>query len=76
LRTAEEIETMQENIQGWLELDKEDSGFQFLAEEEIAAVIFFQFIFINTTYIIQFPAYLFSKFFSVCLLEPSFILLI
>jgi hypothetical protein len=41
LRAAGEIETMQENIQGWLELDERDPGFQLLTEEEIAAVIFF-----------------------------------
>jgi hypothetical protein len=31
---------MQENIQDWLELDEGDPGFQFLTDEEIAAVIF------------------------------------
>jgi hypothetical protein len=41
LRTAGETETMQENIQDWLELDEGDPGFQLLTEEEIAAVIFF-----------------------------------
>jgi hypothetical protein len=41
LRSAGEAETMQENIQDWLELDEGDPGFQFLTKEEIAAVIFF-----------------------------------
>jgi hypothetical protein len=40
LRAAGETETTQENIQDWLQLDKEDPGFQLLTEEEIAAVIF------------------------------------
>jgi hypothetical protein len=38
---------MQENIQGWLELDEGDSGFQLLAEEEIAAVIHFFLIYFH-----------------------------
>jgi hypothetical protein len=37
LRAAGETETTQENIQDWLGLDKGDSGFQLLTEEEIAA---------------------------------------
>jgi hypothetical protein len=41
LRAAGQTETTQENIQDWLELDEGDPGFQFLVEEEIAAVIFF-----------------------------------
>jgi hypothetical protein len=41
LRAAGEAETTQENIQDWFELDEGDPGFQFLAEEEIAVVIFF-----------------------------------
>jgi hypothetical protein len=41
LRAAGETEIMQENNQDWLELDEGDPGFQFLTEEEIAAVIFF-----------------------------------
>jgi hypothetical protein len=41
LRAAGETETTQENVQDWLELDEGDRGFQFLTEEEIAAVIFF-----------------------------------
>jgi hypothetical protein len=47
LRTAGETEITQANIQDLLQLDKGDPGFQLLAEEEIAAVIFL-FIFINT----------------------------
>jgi hypothetical protein len=41
LRAAGEIETTQENILDWLELDEGDPGFQILTEEEISAVIFF-----------------------------------
>jgi hypothetical protein len=41
LRAAGETETTQENIQDWFELDEEDTGFQLLTEEEIAAVVFF-----------------------------------
>jgi hypothetical protein len=37
LRAAGETETMQENIQVWLELDEGDPGFQLLTAEEIAA---------------------------------------
>jgi hypothetical protein len=43
LRAAGETETMQENIQNWLELDEGDAGFQLMTEEKIAAVIFFLF---------------------------------
>jgi hypothetical protein len=35
LRAAGESETIQENIQDWLELDEGDPGFQRLAEEEM-----------------------------------------
>jgi hypothetical protein len=41
LRAAGETETMQENIQDWLQLDEGDPGFQLLTEEAIAAVIYF-----------------------------------
>jgi hypothetical protein len=54
LRAAGETETMQKNIQDWLELEKGDPAFQLLATEEIAAVIFFLFVFISTTFIIKF----------------------
>jgi hypothetical protein len=37
LRVVGETET---RIQDWLELDEVDPGFQFLTEEEIAALIF------------------------------------
>jgi hypothetical protein len=39
LRAAGKTETMQENIQDWLELAEGDPGFQLLTEEEIAPVI-------------------------------------
>jgi hypothetical protein len=41
LRVAEETETIQQNIQEWLEMDEGDHGFQLLTGEGIAAVIFF-----------------------------------
>jgi hypothetical protein len=40
LRTVGEIETTQENIQDWFELDQGDPELQFLTEEEIVSVIF------------------------------------
>jgi hypothetical protein len=43
LRAAGETETMQENIQDWLELGEGDPKFQLLTEEEIAVVIFYLF---------------------------------
>jgi hypothetical protein len=36
---AGEIETTQENIQDWLQVDERDPEFQLLTEEEIATVI-------------------------------------
>jgi hypothetical protein len=66
LRAAGETETTQENIQDWLQLDQGNPGFQLLIEEDIAAVIYFLFIFISSTYIIKLSIYLFSKF--LCLL--------
>jgi hypothetical protein len=48
LRAAGGTETAQENIQDWLQLGEGDPRFQLLAEEEIAAVIFF--FPISTTY--------------------------
>jgi PHP family Zn ribbon phosphoesterase len=63
-------ETTQENTQDWLEQDEGDPGFQLLAEEEIAAIIFFIIILSSITYIIKFSVYLFSKF--SCLLGVSF----
>jgi hypothetical protein len=62
LRAAGETETMQENIQDWLELDEKDTGFQLLTGRNCCSDIFL-FIFISTTYIIKFPIYLFSDFF-------------
>jgi hypothetical protein len=48
--------------QDWLQLDEGDPGFQLLTEKEIAAVIYFLFICIGTTYSIKFSfIYLFSK---------------
>jgi hypothetical protein len=58
LRADGETETMQENIQDWLEVDEGDPGFQLI----VFLMFLFPFIFINTTYIIKFSIYLFSKF--------------
>jgi hypothetical protein len=60
LRAAGETATTRENIQDWPELDEGDPGFQLVTEEQIAAVIFFLFIFISTTCNIKFSIYLFS----------------
>jgi hypothetical protein len=61
LRAAGETETTQENIQDWLHLDEGDPGFQLLAEEEIAAVVFY--LFLSTLPILlNFPFFL--RFFS------------
>jgi hypothetical protein len=62
-RAAGGTETTRENIQDWLQLDEGDPGFQLLTEEEIAAVIYFLFIFISSTCITKFSIYLFTKFF-------------
>jgi hypothetical protein len=48
---------MQDNINGWLEMDEGNLGIQPLTEAETVAMILF--IFINTTYIIKFSMYLF-----------------
>jgi hypothetical protein len=60
LRAAGEAETTQD----WLQLDEGDPGFQLLTEEEIAAVIYFVFISISTTYIIKFSIYFLFFLFS------------
>jgi hypothetical protein len=72
LRAAGETETTQENIQDWLELDKEDLGFQLLTEEIIAAIYFYLFIFTGITNIIKFSIYLFFCFSAiVCFINPD-----
>jgi hypothetical protein len=53
LRTAVEIETTEEGMQDWLELDEGDAEFQLQTEEEIAAVTFYLFVFISPTYIFE-----------------------
>jgi hypothetical protein len=35
----------QENIEDWLELDEEDTGFWLVTEEEVGAVIYFFYLF-------------------------------
>jgi hypothetical protein len=49
LRAAGEIETMQENIQGWFELDG-DPAFQLLTDEEIAAIIYFFYLYSSAVF--------------------------
>jgi hypothetical protein len=57
LRAAGETETTQENIQDWLQLDGGDLGFQLLTGEEIAAVIYFFYLFLSALPILlKFPA--------------------
>jgi hypothetical protein len=41
LRTAEVTESTQGNIKHWLKQDEGEPGFELLAEEEVALVIFF-----------------------------------
>jgi hypothetical protein len=53
LRATGETETTQRNIPDSLQFDEGDPGFQLLTEEEIAAVIYFLFIFISATYFIK-----------------------
>jgi hypothetical protein len=45
LTAAGETETIQENIQDWFQLDEGGPGIQLLTEEEIAAVIYFFYLF-------------------------------
>jgi hypothetical protein len=76
LRAAGETETKEENIQDSLLLDEEDLGLQLLTEEDIAAVIFFSFIFSSVAYIIIFSIYLLSKLFlpfraTFCFINPD-----
>jgi hypothetical protein len=59
LRETGETETMQD----WLKLDERDHGSQLPTEKEIATLIILFVYFTNTTYIIKFSIYLFSKFF-------------
>jgi hypothetical protein len=63
LRTAGETETMQENIQVWLQLDEGDPGFQLLAEEEITAVIFLYLFSSALHVLLNFPFICFIRFF-------------
>jgi hypothetical protein len=76
LRAAGETETTQQNIQDWLQLDERDPGFQLLAEEEIAAVIYIFCIFISLTYIIKFFIYSLIFFLSFraifCFINPDY----
>jgi hypothetical protein len=54
LRAAGETETTQENIQYLLGLAEGDPGFQLLTKEEIAAVIFFIYLFSSALPILLF----------------------
>jgi hypothetical protein len=62
LRAGGETETMQENIQDWLQLDG-DPGFQLLTEEEIVVVTFLLFIFLAAPpVLLHFPFIYFIRF--------------
>jgi hypothetical protein len=61
LRAVGETETTEENIQNWTELDG-DPGLMFLAEEEIAVVIF---IFFSPIHVIKFSIIYFLSLFFV-----------
>jgi hypothetical protein len=74
LRAAGETGTTQENIQDWLQLDEEDPGFQLLAEEEIAAVIFLNAFSSTLPLSLNFPFIYFL--FIFCLVGLSFASLI
>jgi hypothetical protein len=64
LRAAGETETTEENIQDWLELDEEDPEFQFLTEEETAAVIYFYLFSSALPILLNFPFTYFLGFLS------------
>jgi hypothetical protein len=63
LGAAGETETTQENIQDWLQLDEVDPGFQFLIEEETAAVIFFYLFSSPISILSNFPLICYVRFF-------------
>jgi hypothetical protein len=50
LRAAEETKTKPENIQDRLELDEGNPRFHLLTEEEIIAVIFFNYLYQHSLY--------------------------
>jgi hypothetical protein len=64
LRAAGETETAQENIQDWLELGKGGPEYQFLTEEEIAAVIYFYLFSSALSILSHFPFVCFLSFFG------------
>jgi hypothetical protein len=76
LRAAGEIETTQENIQDWLELEEGGPGFQLLTEEEIAAVIFFYLFSKGLSILLNFPFICFLIFLSFrgicCFINPDY----
>jgi hypothetical protein len=77
LRAAGETETTQQNIQDWLELDKGDSGFRFLTEEQIAAVKFFNLFSSAVSTLLNFSFICFVSFFIVlmpncCFINPDY----
>jgi hypothetical protein len=54
LRVAGETDTMQENIQDWLDLDEGDPGFYLLQEETTALIYFYLFSSVLPT-LLNFP---------------------
>jgi hypothetical protein len=70
LQAAGKTETMQENIQRWLEKDG-DTRFQLLTEEETTAVMCFYLLLTALPILLNFPFICFLRFF--CLLGLSFV---
>jgi hypothetical protein len=73
LGAAGETETTQENIQDWLQLDEGDPGFQFLIEEEIAAVIYFYLLSSALPILLNFPIIYILNLFSFRIIFASLI---
>jgi hypothetical protein len=71
LRAAGETETTQTSIQDWLQLDEGGPGFQFLTEEEIAALIFF--IFFSSALILHLLAFFLCFTAIFCFINPDFL---
>jgi hypothetical protein len=55
LKAAGESETMQENIQDWLQLDEGDAGVLLLIDEKTAAVIWFYLFSSAQSILLNFP---------------------
>jgi hypothetical protein len=72
LRAAGEIETMQENIQDWLEMDEGDPGVQLLTRRNCCSDnCFYLFIFIGTARITKFSIFLSFRA-TICFINPHY----